>query len=74
MKGDREIVPRSSYSMSVDHVLTNLIVEKYNVIAHSDKQIEEQSSTFFHLHLHGATPLESVLASDDESQVVSSQL
>lgn len=60
--------------MSADHVLTDWIVKTYDMIAHSNKQIEEQSSTFFHLHLHGATPLESILASDDESQVVSSQL
>ncbi len=49
-------------------------METYDMIAHSNEQVEEQSSTFFHLHLHGATPLESISAADDESQVVGSQL
>jgi hypothetical protein len=44
------------------------------VIAHGDEEIEEQSPAFFHLHLHGAAPLESVPAPDDESEVMSSQL
>lgn len=44
------------------------------MIAHRNEEIEEQLPTFFHLHLHGATSLESVSAADDESQVMSSQL
>ncbi len=44
------------------------------MVAHSDKQIKEQSSTLLHLHLHGATSLESAPAPDDESKVVCSKL
>lgn len=44
------------------------------MITHSDEQIKEQFPPLFHLQLHGATPLESVPASDDESEVVCSQL
>ena len=44
----------------------------YHVITHRYKQIKEQFATFFHLHLHGATPLECVSAPDDQSEVVGS--
>jgi hypothetical protein len=42
------------------------------MITHSNKQIEEQFPTLFHLKLHGAASLESVPAADDEGEVVSS--
>jgi hypothetical protein len=44
------------------------------MITHGDKKIEKQFTTLFHLHLHGATPLESVPAPDDKSEIVSPQL
>lgn len=45
------------------------------VIAHGDKQIEEQRRPAVkHFHLHGAAALESAPAADDEGEVVSSQL
>jgi len=44
------------------------------MVAHGDEKIEEQPSTLFHFHLHGAAPLESVPAPNDKSEVMSSQL
>lgn len=46
----------------------------YNVIAHGDEEVKEELATLFHLHLHGATPLEGVLAADDQGQVVGTEL
>jgi hypothetical protein len=71
------MVPRSSYGMSVTSTHQwdiNYRVQTYHVIAHGDEEIEEQSSAFFHLHLHGAAPLESVPAPNYESEVMGSQL
>jgi hypothetical protein len=44
------------------------------VIANRNEQIEEQESTGFHLHLHGAASLEDVSAPDDQGEVVCSKL
>ena len=46
----------------------------YHVIANRNEQIEEQESTGFHLHLHGAASLEDVSAPDDQGEVVCSKL
>ena len=45
----------------------------YHMIAHSDKQVEEQSAALFHLGLHRATLLEVVATADDEGQILGSK-
>jgi hypothetical protein len=44
-----------------------------DVIAHRDKQIEEQFAPILHFHLHGSAPLESLTTSDDQSKIMSAE-
>ena len=49
-------------------------VKTYNMITHSNKQIEEHFASLLHLSLHRAAPLEGAAAADDESEVVGTEL
>ncbi len=44
------------------------------MVTHSNKQIEEQFATVFHLRLHRAAALEGAAAANDESEIMSSKL
>lgn len=44
------------------------------MVAHGDKEIEEQLPASFHFHLHGAAALEGGPAADDQGKVVGAQL
>ena len=44
------------------------------MVTHCDEKVKEQFTPLLHLHLHRATPLESVSAADDEGKVVCSEL
>ena len=41
-----------------------------DMIGHCHEQIEEELSSFLHLHLHRATAFEGLAAADDESEVM----
>jgi hypothetical protein len=43
------------------------------VVAHRDEKVKEQTTTSFHLVLHGTTPLESMPAPDNQSKVMGAQ-
>lgn len=43
------------------------------MVAHSYKQVKEQTAALLHFVLHGGAFLEVVTAADDESEIVSSQ-
>jgi len=47
--------------------------EVVHVVAHGDEEVEEELAALLHLDLHGATSLEGVPASNDESKVVSTK-
>lgn len=46
----------------------------HDIIAHGNKEIKEQLSALFHLHLHGAAPFEGRPTADDQGEVVRPQL
>jgi len=49
------------------------LLDIVHVVAHRDKQIEEQFATHFHLHLHSATTFERLSASNNERKVMSAK-